>query len=226
MQELVLFNKTCDELVNGKYILIDIKISAILKIIAENEKLKNIVTDCLKDYDFKTSFNNSIAENQENATITIPTKESEIIAYVYSLFYQFKTGSLEFYNFLTAYFKSENDNTNLQFEKFSNMVIIPFKNAINSLYKKTHIITESEDYQNNSYNKIKTTLSLIYKNMENYKFSITDKEEFTLLLNALYTASENNNKKLVYALMIGLDYFTKKHKKARSAYLSLEECFS
>ena len=55
---------------------------------------------------------------------------------------------------------------------------------------------------------------------------VNEKEEFTLLLNALYIASENNDKKQVFALMIGLDYFTKVNKRARNAYLSLEECFA
>ena len=34
-----------------------------------------------------------------------------------------------------------------------------------------------------------------------------------------------NDKKLVFSLMIGLDYFTRAHKKSRNAYLTLEECF-
>ena len=62
--------------------------------------------------------------------------------------------------------------------------------------------------------------------MEVFRLKVNEKEEFTLLLNALYIASENNDKKQVFALMIGLDYFTKVNKRARNAYLSLEECFA
>ena len=62
--------------------------------------------------------------------------------------------------------------------------------------------------------------------MDNYKLGLNDKDEFTMLLNSLYLASDKNDKNLVYSLMIALDYFTKYHKKVRKTYLSLEECFS
>ena len=70
-----------------------------------------------------------------------------------------------------------------------------------------------------------STIKLILKNLDLYKLNINQKEEFTMLLNSLYLASEKNDKKLVFSLMIGLDYFTKANKKSRNAYLSLEECF-
>ena len=63
------------------------------------------------------------------------------------------------------------------------------------------------------------------QNLDNFKLNLNQKEEFSMLLNSLFTASEKNDKKLVFALMIGLDYFTKANKKLRKTYLSLEECF-
>ena len=47
-----------------------------------------------------------------------------------------------------------------------------------------------------------------------------------MLLNSLYLASEKNDKKLVFSLMIGLDYFTKANKRAREFYYMIEECFN
>ena len=70
-----------------------------------------------------------------------------------------------------------------------------------------------------------TTIKLIVKNLDSYKLNMNQKEEFTMMLNSLYLASEKNDKKLVFSLMIGLDYFTKCNKKSRHAYLMLEECF-
>ena len=62
--------------------------------------------------------------------------------------------------------------------------------------------------------------------MENLKLGLNEKEEYKLLLNSLYVASDKNDKNLVYSLMIGIDYFTKHNKKVRKTYLALEECFS
>lgn len=224
IQELKPFNTACEEFVSGKYILVDIKISSILKLIAEDEKLTNIVNSCLSNYDFSSEIKKHFISNGENKSIIIPTNEKDIISFVYNLLYRFQSGSMDFYEFLTTYFNADDDN-NKQFAEFAKTVIIPFQNAINSIYSKRHILVETNDYQNNIYNKIMSTIKLILKNLDLYKLNMNQKEEFTMLLNSLYIASEKNDKKLVFSLMIGLDYFTKANKKSRNAYLSLEECF-
>ena len=42
IQELSIFNKACDELISGKYILIDVKINYILSAINNDPKIKDI----------------------------------------------------------------------------------------------------------------------------------------------------------------------------------------
>ena len=46
-----------------------------------------------------------------------------------------------------------------------------------------------------------TTIKLIMKNLDAYKLNMNQKEEFTILLNSLYLASEKNDKKLVFYLV-------------------------
>lgn len=223
IQELAPFNKACDEFVLGKYILVDIKINSILNIIAEDEKISAIINSCTEHYNFNLGFKNSISQDEEKYYITLPQNDKEIIAFVYNLLYRFKTNNIDFYEFLTTYYPEENEGK--EFSLFANKVIIPFKNALNSVYSKLHVLVETDDYQNNIYNKIKTTIKHIANNINQYKINMNQKEEFTMLLNSLFIASDKNDKKMVYSLMIGLDYFTKCNKKIRSAYLTLEECF-
>ncbi len=224
IQELKLFNNACDEFISGKYLLADIKLASILQLISEDEKLKNIVSSCLDNYDFTIEFDKHVFINEEETQLSIPSNEKEIVAFVYSLLYKFKSGKIKFYDFLKQYFGNEITN-NKEFTEFSKLIIIPFKNAMNNIYSKRHILVKTDDYQNNIYNKIMSSIKLILKNLDLYKLNMNQKEEFTMLLNSLYWASEKNDKKLVYSLMIGLDYFSKSNKKARVAYLSLEECF-
>lgn len=224
IQELKSFNNACDEFITGKYILVDIKIASILKLISDDEKLKNIITSCLQDYDFNAEFKKYATITDESAQISIPSNDKEIIAFVYNLLHKFKNGNLKFYDFLTQFYNTENTNGS-EFSEFAKSIIIPFKTAINNVYSKRHVLVETTDYQTNIYNKIMSTIKLILNNLDVYKLNMNQKEEFTMLLNSLYIASEKNDKKLVYSLMIGLDYFTKSNKKSRVAYLSLEECF-
>ncbi len=224
IQELQPFNNACDEFILGKYILIDLKIQSILNIIANDEKLTNIVNSCLQDYNFNLQSKQYLINNDNMVGFSLPTSDKEIIAFVYNLLYRFNSRSIDFYEFLKVYYNAENAGGK-EFGEFARTIITPFKNAINSIYSKRHVLVETSDYQNNIYNKIMTTIRLIIKSLDEYKLNMNQKEEFTMLLNALHMASEKNDKKLVFSLMIGLDYFTKCNKKSRHAYLMLEECF-
>ena len=224
IKELLPFNNACDEFVSGKYILIDLKISSILNILAKDDKLSNIVNSCLQDFDFNIQAKQYMINNGDASSFSLPNNDKDIVAFVYTLLYYFSTKKIDFYDFLKVYYNAENAGGK-EFSDFARSIVIPFKNSINSIYSRRHILVETNDYQNNIYNKILTTIKLILKNLDNYKLNINQKEEFTMLLNSLYIASEKNDKKLVFSLMIGLDYFTKCNKKSRHAYLMLEECF-
>ena len=226
VHDLINFNTACDEFVNGKYILAEVKISSLLNIIAEDDKLRNIVASTLENYDFKENLIKATKSEGNGYSLTLPTDEKEIIAFVYSLFYRFNNKTIDFYDFISQYYKSDDENPGKEFYNFALAIITPFKDAINSIYSKRHVIVESDDYQKNYYNKIITAVKLIVKNIDNYKLKMNEKEEFTMLLNSLYLASQKNDKKLVFSLMVGLDYFSRCNKRTRNAYLTLEECFT
>ena len=144
--ELTNLNTACDEFVSGKYILADIKIASILKLIDADEKVKNLVASTLNKFDFVEFFKASIIDNDdETYTLVMPTDEKEIIAFVYSLLYRFNTKEIDFYNFLTKFYRAD-DAVGQEFKLFAESVILPFKNALNSLYSKRHIIVNSNDY--------------------------------------------------------------------------------
>ena len=210
MQNLNQFNITCEQLLNGKYILIDTKISSLLKIIEDNEKLKNIVSASLNEFDFSHTFNGEI-----NVNTILPYNEKEIVSFVYTFLFKFKNNELNL-----------GENANETINQLIPNFLPSFQNAINSLFNKSHQEVETDEFQNNIYNNIKSTITLVLENLDNYKFTTTNKEEFLMLANSLYTASDKNDKNLVYSLMIGLDYFTQRNKKLRLIYLALEECFS
>ena len=223
-QEILPFISNCEEFAAGKFILPEIKIAAILKTIDENEKLKNIVSTSISGYNFDENLENMVLDDGKTLTLNLPSENENIIAFVYNLLYRVENKSINFNNFVAKFFVPKTENSSC-FNEFANKCITPFKEAVVADFNNRHIKVETPEYQNNYFNKIKTTVKLILSNMDNYKLKMNEKEEFTMLLNSLYLASERNDKKLVYSLMIGIDYFTKCFKKARVAYLSLEECF-
>jgi len=218
VNELVYFNSACDDFISGKYLLIDFKIASILKILETNRKLREIINSCCENYSFTPNSINAEVTH-EGAKLIIPTTEKEIVAFTYNLLSAFKNGTISINDFYSKFYP------NLNINKFASELVSPFKDAVNNLYSKHHVLVETDEFQNNIYNKIKSTVKLIISNIDNFKLKMNEKEEFTLLLNSLYRAGEKSDKNLCYSLMVGLDYFSKFNKKTRSAYLSLEECF-
>lgn len=210
MQDLDQFNIACEQLLNGKYVLIEVKLSSLLKIFDENEKLKILVSNALNKYNFSSAF-----EDEINTNLVLPQDEYEVISFVYTLLYKAKNNELNF---------GEAGSGNLI--QIVNKILPSFQSAINNMYSKNYQQIEAEEYRNNIFNNLKSTITLILDNLDKYKFTTTNKEEFLMLINSLFQACEKNDKKLVYSLMIGLDYFTLANKKLRSIYLTLEECFS
>lgn len=210
MEELDQFNITCEQILTGKYILLESKISSLLKIIDETEKLKNIVSYCLNNFDFSNQFNNEISLD-----LKLPASEYEIVSFVYTFLYKYKNNSLNY-----------GENSKTAVNQFIVSIIPYLQSAVNNSFNKNHHQIEADEFQQNVYNTLKQTIKLVLENLDKYKFNTTNKEEFLMLTNSLYSASEKNDKKLVYSLMIGLDYFTQCNKKLRSIYLALEECFS
>ena len=113
--ELIPFNTACDEFISGKYILADIKISSILRIIAEDEKLKDIVSSCLESYDFNTIFKHSIHTKGNAYELNVPTNEKELIAFVFSLLYKLDNKDINFMILFLSFIKMTQTNLEKNF---------------------------------------------------------------------------------------------------------------
>lgn len=219
--DLKQFNCACDDFIAGKYILANIKVKALLNTIHESEKLTNIVSTCLDNFDFNTSFKESVIPKG----LKLPEDDKQIIAYCFNVLYNLDVGTVTFLDFLNKYFSSVETSGGEEFKMFSSTIIEPFKKAINSEYARVYDMTSTEDYQNNLYHKLASIASANIEEVEYIKLKDIEKEELTLLLNAMVDASEKNDKKLIYAIMVGLEYFVKYNKRARHIYLQLKDCF-
>lgn len=220
--DLKAFNESCEDFLNGKYILAEYKISAILKAVTNSDKLKNIVASCIENYNFSEELKKVCGDNH---VITLPADVKGIIAFCFSLLFNIENKNIAFFDFLSAYY-GYNDISGLDsYKSFAMHIILPFKEAINNVYMKTHILVDSVDYQNNIYNKLKKICKLVLDNIDEYKLKDVYQEEFEILINAMYDACVRNDKETVYALLVGVDYFSVAHKKTKVVYEQFKECF-
>ena len=219
--DLKQFNYACDDFIAGKYILANIKVKALLDSIHSSEKLTNIVSGCLDDFDFNTEFKDSVISKG----LQLPEDDKRVIAYCFNVLYNLDVETITFLDFLNKYFSSAETSGGEEFNAFANTIIEPFRKSLNNEYERVYDMTSTEDYQNNLYHKLSSVASANIEEVDNVKLKDIEKEELILLLEAMIDACEKNDKKLIYAIMVGLEYFVKYNKRARHIYLQFKDCF-
>ncbi len=134
-QELNLFLVRSDELIEGKYILANVKIINLLKSIAGSETLLAIFKTCLKDFSYEKvkseCFTPSkyISGKYEYAS---PTVAKDLLALVFTLLMDFDSGKIDFNEFINDYFY-ENGSYYESYNSFIKKMIVPFKFAVKGL---------------------------------------------------------------------------------------------
>lgn len=89
-EELIPFNTECEQFANGKFIFPETKIASILKCLETNERLKTIVSNALSNYNFNEIYTTML----ENGSIDLPETNTELIAFVYSLLFNFQNKNI------------------------------------------------------------------------------------------------------------------------------------
>ena len=220
--DLKQFNLACEDFVAGKYILANIKVKALINSIHSSEKLTDLVSNALDGFDFSLAFKESVTSEG----LALPHGDKNVIAYCFNILYNLDEGTITFLDFLSKYFASSKLSGGEEFKAFASTIIQPFNRAINREYKNMYEMTSSEDYQNNLYHKLSRVAEVNINNLDNIKLKELEKEELEYLLTAIKEASDKNDRKLIYALMVGMDYFVKANKRAKDIYLQLKDCFT
>ena len=217
------FNNACLDLLTGKYLLAENKISHLLRTISTNQKLTNLVSHCLENFDFNNTFSACAGQNQ---IINLPEDSKSIVAFCFSLLYHIDSKAIKFYDFLNQFY-NYNEITGAEgFKTFARNIILPFKEAVNNMYAKTHVLVDNYEYQSNIYNKINKVCQLAKGQLESFKLKQINMEELVSILKAMEIACERNDRDSVYAMLVALDYFSLKHKKVTVLYNQFQECFS
>ena len=78
------FFLACNEMINGRFILSDIKIAKILNSIANSGVLYDLFAKCMVDFNYRTEFRNAKVTNKTNGGyFVLPNDEEKIIALVF-----------------------------------------------------------------------------------------------------------------------------------------------
>ena len=212
------FSNYCDEMINGKFILADIKISNILKSIAQSKELYNLMAECLLNFNFDEEFEKAKVSNFGEKYFKMPEEDYKRIALVFCFMVEVDNKKIDFYDFITNYFKSK--ELGGEYLVFAKTMLVPFKNDVlakfdvDSIQKPTISKVESS-----LQDKLVRKLQEI-KNLADIHPKIKDrkKEEISIYVKALIDAIKIGNKRIVSALAMAFDGVMKKVKPLKELY--------
>ena len=109
-EKIINFINACNELVNGKFILADIKISKILKSISESTGVYNLIEECMINYDFDSEFSKCITTDASGVErFVLPKEEEKIVPLVFCLLVEIDSKRISFNDFIKAQFPYANN---------------------------------------------------------------------------------------------------------------------
>lgn len=124
------FIGACNELINGKFILADIKISKILRSISESNEIYNLIAEGMINYDFDKEFAKAVVKDSAGVEkFVLPEEAEKIIPLVFCLLVEIDSKRINFNDFVKAQFPLAS-NQNEEYAAFAKTIIIPFRNAV------------------------------------------------------------------------------------------------
>ncbi len=233
--ELNEFIKNADDLLSSKYILSEIRITAMLKSIASSETLMAIFKSSLDGFDYENAKSKYLIKNQYLADtkgeFVQPTTLKDLLAFILNILYDIDAKNIVLSDFLSKYFYS-NGSCFEQYNAFLHQMIKPFKIAVVEIMDKVlsgqiedpiAFISREEEKKvkddinakksyGESIKKLKEILFIDKKKIKESKLDDGQKEEMTLIIDMLANASEGQDKDgLIYAY-VSYKYLTKSKK--------------
>lgn len=232
------FYKSCDDMIDGRFILSDTKVSNILKCVVKSEVLYNLYSHCMVNFKFNDTLERCVAENSSNGGFfAMCDDDKETIAFVTCLLLEVDKKNINLQTFVTDNFFSA-DGYNISYNNFALTVLVAYKKAVerlvglnekgeiteveeNLLEDTSQQIEESEDDQKRKIlfaNLLMNITELQNLINDDFKIKYQEKEELLIVIKALNKAIHMEDLLIINALLVPLEHMLTKNKKMKKTY--------
>ena len=142
LSKIAQFIASCDDMINGKFILADVKITKVLNMIAGSEELYRYISECMVGFDFVKEYHRAEVKNSLNGGIfAVPQEPNKLVAFVFCVLVECDAKRLDFYNFINENFGRESKSE--AYKNFANELLIPFKEIISSHFGMSGVSSQT-----------------------------------------------------------------------------------
>lgn len=230
------FISSCDDMVNGKFILADIKILKILNMIAHSEPLYKYIQQCLIDFNFEREYGKASVKNRINGSTFVPPSEHDkLVAMVFCLLVEFDKKHLDFYSFISENFPTLTPGG--EYNLFAKTLLVPFRDVIanhfgllgqpqssveveNQQPISSDTMEQEEPVEQEEKETIWEDISVLSDGLINTilmdrKIKQHEKDSYVYVLKSIKYALKFNDMRLISALVTSLDLLLVKTKSTK-----------
>ncbi len=217
-----IFKEKALELVNSNYVLVDKKITELLKTIANSSLLYQLFEHVVDGFDYDSYKSVCFVDkgDGEKGKFTLPSNEKDVIAFSFLLLMDVDCGKIKLNDLLNDYFYKESGRQE-SYELFSKTLLYPFLSAV---IKATDLLLsgdclESEKEDKKEEVKVEKNKNIIEKEIEKIQgFALKnadEKDEILFVLSSLNDALENKDGEKITLCFTALKYFVKVVKRPK-----------
>ncbi|MBE5756773.1 MAG: hypothetical protein E7342_03120 [Clostridiales bacterium] len=215
-EELELFLNKADDLIQSKYVLADIKLINLLKVIASSETILKIIKNSLDNFDYQREkakiLRPSSFMGEDKGEVFLPEDLKTVIAFVFNLLMEIDNKTIDLSSFIQKYF-FESGSYYESYSAFMTKMVLPFKMSIKFIMegiisgkletpfeeKKESFETEKETEFSNYKEEIKFLLEKDLIKLEEKRLGKIDKEEVKTVVEAFMASLELDIEGIKYA---------------------------
>ena len=243
-QNLIDFFEACNEMISGRFILSDTKVSNILKCIVKSELLYNLYSNCMSNFKFANVLARCVSSNPNNGGyFEMPVESKEIMAFVTCLLLEVDKKNISLQTFVTENFFSS-DGYNISYSNFALSVLVAYKNAVASMLgvDETGKVINDVDFQEQKASleesmekpeaddETKILLASLVMNInelknainEERKIKYNEKEDLMIVIKALSRAIHIEELLIINALLVPLETAFAKYKKLKNIFENIK----
>ncbi|MBQ7466652.1 MAG: hypothetical protein IJS74_01110, partial [Clostridia bacterium] len=122
INELKPFVEACDKMAASKFIMIDKRVSDVLKSIAKTESVFNLIKDCMINFNFDLEWKKATVKS---GYLTPPEESRKFIAFVFALLNCIDDKKISASDVLSKYF-TKAENPSGPYAEFCSILIVNF----------------------------------------------------------------------------------------------------
>ncbi len=207
------FFTACDELVEGKYVVADTKISETLRAIANCKELTELFAGVTTGFDYAAAKRDClrfpVAKGSAHGAAYLPAERTDILAFVFCLLVEIDGGSVRLSDFLLRYFYEDGSYT-ASYALFVGRMIRPFRDIVRDLFPdmgRRGALERLHRERDGVLEKISARASVERSNLASVNLTKTDRAAAEVLLSELFAAIGRRDAVEVNAVLTGYRYF-------------------